>query len=145
MNDQMFAAMMIPHHEQAIEMSDLALQRSSNPKVLALAEQIRRAQQPEIEQMKSWGATDTSDHTGHMDMTMEGMLSASEMSALRSATDADFDRLFLAGMIAHHEGAIDMAQMILKSKNDEVRLLGENIVSTQQQEIDRMRALLSGL
>jgi uncharacterized protein (DUF305 family) len=73
------------------------------------------------------------------------MLSKGQMAELRSANGVEFDRLFLEGMILHHEGAIDMAQMILKSKNDEVRTLGENIVKTQQDEIDRMRSLLDRL
>jgi uncharacterized protein (DUF305 family) len=145
MNDQMFASMMIPHHEQAVEMSELALTRTTNPDVLALAEEIRDAQQPEIDQMKSWGGTDSADHMSHGGMSMAGMLSASELANLRAANGPDFDLLFLNGMIAHHEGAIDMAQMIIKSKNDEVRTLGENIVKTQQAEIDRMRALIAAL
>lgn len=142
MNDQMFAAMMIPHHEQAVEMSELALTRSTNEELLALARQIRDAQEPEIDQMRSWGDTDMGDHAGH-GMEMSGMLSDTEMDALRGATGSEFDRLFLAGMIAHHEGAIEMADMIIDSENDEVRALGESIRRTQQLEIDRMRVLLA--
>lgn len=145
MNDQMFAVMMIPHHEQAVEMSDLALTRSTNPDVRALAQQIRDAQAPEIEQMRTWTDDDAGDHMDHMSGGMSGMLSELQMSDLRTASGTEFDRLFLAGMIEHHQGAIDMADMILKSKNDEVRTLGENIVRTQQAEIDRMRVLLDTL
>jgi uncharacterized protein (DUF305 family) len=149
MNDQMFALMMIPHHEQAVEMSDLAESRTTNADVLALARQIRDAQAPEIAQMKTWTDDDAGDHMGHMDgtdrMDMDGMLTELQMSDLRRASGIEFDRLFLAGMIEHHKGAIDMAQMILKSKNEEVRTLGENIVRTQQEEIDRMRSLLDNL
>lgn len=139
--DLMFAEMMIPHHQQAVTMSDLALERSSNPDIRTLAEAIRDAQAPEIEQMRSWGATGE-EHMGHQ---MMGMLSDDELATLEAAQGAEFDRLFLEGMIKHHEGAIDMAQMILASKNDEVRALGETIVSTQTAEIASMRALLTQL
>lgn len=139
--DLMFAEMMIPHHQQAVVMSNLALERSTNADVRALALQIRDAQAPEIEQMKSWGATGE-EHMGH---TMQGMLSDDEMGALQAATGSTFDRLFLEGMIVHHEGAIDMAQMILASKHDEARTLGESIVSSQTAEIERMRSLLTSL
>lgn len=139
--DLMFAEMMIPHHEQALEMSALALSNSTNPDVLELAEEIQSAQEPEIAQMRSWGATGES-HAGHQ---MDGMLSDAEVAALASATGAEFDRLFLEGMIKHHEGAIDMAQMVLASENDEVRALGEQIVETQQAEIARMQELLGQL
>ena len=138
-DDQMFAQMMIPHHEQAIEMSNLALAISKDSEVLQLAEQIKSAQGPEIEQMKSWGASG-SDHAGH---AMGGMLSDSEMEKLTKATGSDFDRLFLEGMIKHHEGAIEMAQMVLDSDNAEAAKLGKEIVRTQQAEINQMQDLLN--
>ena len=139
--DIMFAEMMIPHHQQAVEMSELALATSTNPDIRALATEIRDAQAPEIEQMRAWGATGE-EHMGHQ---MMGMLSDAQMEALRAAEGKTFDRLFLEGMIAHHEGAIDMAQMIVGSKNTEARTLGENIVSSQTAEIKRMRELLAAL
>lgn len=138
-NDQMFAQMMIPHHEQAIEMSKLALATSKDSEVLQLAEQIKSAQGPEIEQMKSWGASG-SDHAGHR---IGGMLSDSEMEELTKATGSEFDRLFLEGMIKHHEGAIEMAQMVLDSDNAEAAKLGKEIVRTQQVEINQMQDLLN--
>lgn len=138
--DLMFAEMMIPHHEQAIEMSDLALKNSTNPEVLALAKQIKEAQAPEIEQMKSWGASSMA-HAGHM---MDGMLSDEEISALASARGNEFDKLFLEGMIQHHEGAIDMAEMVIDSKNTEVAALAKAIIEAQRKEIELMRALLKG-
>ena len=138
-NDQMFAAMMVPHHEQAIEMSDLALSKSSNDEILALAQEIKDAQTPEIDQMKSWGGSMMGSHAGHM---MDGMLSDDEMTELRDATGADFDRLFLIGMIKHHEGAIDMAQMVVGSENAEVASLANSIITAQRAEIERMKVLL---
>ena len=132
--------MMIPHHEQAIEMSDLALKNSTNPEVLALAQEIKDAQAPEIEQMKSWGASSMA-HMGHM---MDGMLSDEEMSALAAASGSEFDRLFLEGMIKHHEGAIDMAEMVIDSKNAEVAALANAIIEAQRAEIATMKELLTG-
>ena len=122
--DIMFAEMMIPHHQQAIEMSDLALQNSKNPEVLAIAQQIKDAQTPEIEEMKSWGASSDA-HMGHM---MDGMLSDDEMADLRMASGPEFDRLFLEGMIKHHEGAIDMAEMVIDSKKADVAALAKAII-----------------
>ena len=139
--DIMFAEMMIPHHEQAIEMSDLALKNSTNPEVISLAKQIKEAQAPEIEQMKSWGASSMA-HAGHM---MDGMLSDEEISTLAAATGNEFDKLFLEGMIKHHEGAIDMAEMVIDSKNSEVAALAKAIVETQRVEISTMKNLLTAL
>jgi len=82
-DDQMFAAMMIPHHEQAIQMSELALLNSTDPEILALANEIKAAQGPEIEQMKSWGSSMMGSHAGHM--LDEGMLSDDEIAQLKDA------------------------------------------------------------
>lgn len=122
-------------------MSDLALKNSTNPEVLALAQQIKDAQSPEIEQMKSWGASSMA-HMGHM---MDGMLSDEEMSDLAAATGSRFDKLFLEGMIKHHEGAIEMAQMVTDSKNSEVAALAKAIIEAQRKEISKMKELLSAL
>lgn len=139
--DQMFAAMMIPHHEQAIEMSDLALAKSSDPRILELARKIKAEQAPEIKEMKTWG--ENLDHMSHSGMTMGGMLSQTEIDALRQASGAEFDRLFLKGMIAHHEGAIEMAQGVLESKNSHVRDFASNIIKVQAEEIAEMKSLLN--
>ena len=139
-NDIMFAQMMIPHHEQAIEMSELALKNSQDPEILALAEEIRAAQAPEIEDMKTWGTSHMGSHAGHM---MDGMLSDDEMEALTRAQGSEFDRLFLEGMIKHHEGAIEMADMILDSDSPRASALGKAIVATQQAEIEKMKELLN--
>lgn len=140
-DDQMFAAMMIPHHKQAIQMSELALLNSTDPEILALANEIKAAQGPEIEQMKSWGSSMMGSHAGHM--MDEGMLTDDEIEQLKSARGAEFNRLFLEGMIKHHQGAIQMAEMIIDSANDEASQLGKNIVESQSAEIERMRQLLS--
>ena len=137
--DLMFAEMMIPHHEQAIEMSNLALMNSQDPEILKLAQEIKDAQAPEIEQMKSWGASSMA-HAGHM---MDGMLSEDEINELSAAKGSDFDRLFLEGMIKHHEGAIQMAEMVLDSRNAEVARLASTIINSQRAEIESMQKLIN--
>ena len=137
--DIAFAEMMIPHHEQAIEMSEIALLNTTNPDVLLLAQQIKDAQSPEIELMKSWDGVKSSTHAGHQ---MDGMLSDAEIAALRTAQGAEFDRLFLQGMIKHHEGAITMAQAVVNSVNKEVADLAASIINAQELEISKMKELL---
>ena len=95
-DDINFAEMMIPHHEQAIEMSEIALLNTTNPEVLQLAQEIKDAQAPEIELMKSWAGVKASTHAGHL---MDGMLSEREISELRQAKGKEFDLLFLQKMI----------------------------------------------
>jgi uncharacterized protein (DUF305 family) len=141
--DIMFAQMMIPHHQQAVLMSNLALKTSSNPDIIALAKEIKAAQQPEINQMKVWltkaGAPLEMGHS----MGMGGMLTDSEIATLSAAKGADFDKLFLQGMIAHHQGAIHMAQMVLDSSNAEAAKLGNDIVESQTKQITYMQGLLA--
>lgn len=134
-----FAEMMIPHHEQAIVMSEIALTNSSSEEILALAQEIKDAQSPEIELMKSWTSVGSSAHMGHM---MDGMLSESQIQQLRDSEGATFDRLFLEGMIAHHEGAITMAQKVTGSKNREVAALAAAIIEAQEKEIAFMKELV---
>lgn len=137
--DLAFAEMMIPHHEQAIEMSEIALLNTTNPAVLQLAQEIKAAQSPEINLMKSWDGVKASTHAGHM---MDGMLSDSELSELREAKGKAFDVLFLNGMIKHHEGAIAMAQAVMNSKNKAVADLAASIINAQEIEISLMKKLL---
>ena len=137
--DIAFAEMMIPHHEQAIEMSELALMNSTNPEVLELAQEIKSSQAPEIELMASWSGVKSSTHAGH---TMDGMLSEDELNALRAATGAEFDRLFLQGMIKHHQGAIEMAMDVKNSNSMVVADLSAAIIKQQEIEITRMEELL---
>lgn len=114
--DTMFAQMMIVHHEGAIEMADLAVERAALEKVRTLAEGISAAQGPEIEQMTSWleawGETTTpmDDMEGHGGMDMDGMSQEEAMAELEGLSGTEFDRRFLELMIAHHEGAVTMAE-----------------------------------
>lgn len=141
-DEEMFAQMMIPHHEQAVTMSELALTNTSSPDVLALATDIRDAQAPEIEQMKSWldGKSEMDMHSHNMEMG--GMLTEAELTELASLKDLAFDQMFLKAMIAHHEGALDMLSMIKDSTKPEVKRLYENILTSQSAEIEAMKALL---
>ncbi len=143
-SDQMFLQMMIPHHEQAIEMSDLALAISKNSEVLKLAQQIKAAQSAEIVSMKSWlQDAGMSEDMGHeMDHGMGGMMTAEELASLKSATGKEFDRQFLTSMIAHHEGALHMVIMIKDSEDSNLRTLYQNIVKTQTEEIEWMKRVL---
>ena len=140
-SDQMFLAMMVPHHQQAVEMSDLVLQTTTNSDVKALAEQIKSAQGPEIEQMKQWLGPE-----GMMNahsMGDDGMLTAKQMAALKAATGAERDRLYLEGMIQHHQGAIAMAKTELADgDNAEVMALAQAVVDAQQAEIAKMQEML---
>lgn len=150
--DAMFAAMMIPHHEQAVVMSDLAPTRARSAEIKALAVEIKGAQAPEIEQMRTWlrewgipemGMGDMGAHAGHGGM--QGMLTQEQLDELAAASGADFDRLFATYMIEHHEGAVDMAEDVLRSGTDpRVAALAMEIIESQTAEIAEMRAFLKG-
>ena len=149
--DAMFAQMMIPHHQQAVEMSTLAETRASSPKIMALAAEIKGAQQPEIAQMtawlEEWGMPvmpmdeAMSEHGGH---GMSGMLTDDQMQQLADASGPEFDRLFAEFMILHHEGAIDMAEDVVDSKDPRVAALAAAIIKTQADEIAHMQGFLNG-
>ncbi len=137
--DISFAEEMIPHHEQAVLMSDIALTNSSSDEILALARDIKAAQAPEIEQMSSWEGVRVSTHMGHM---MDGMLSDEQIQQLRDSEGVAFDRLFLEGMILHHQGAIKMAQKVIDSKSKKVSNLAAAIIDAQEKEIVFMQELI---
>ncbi|CAB4635393.1 unannotated protein [freshwater metagenome] len=148
--DVMFAQMMIPHHEQAIEMSDIALDPTIGvvQGIRDLATQIKAAQDPEIMQMTQWlsdwkqplTADEGVDHSS----MMSGMLTAEELSELGTLRGAAFDGRWAQAMIAHHEGAIQMAQDVLKDgKNPAVLALANEITTSQNGEIEVLRGYLT--
>ena len=149
--DAMFAQMMIPHHEQAVEMSTLAETRASSPEIKELAAEIKAAQQPEIDQMTAWleewgmpvmsGMDAMGEHGGH---GMSGMLTDDQLAELEAASGPEFDRLFAEFMILHHEGAIDMAEDVADSKDPRVAALAAAIITTQAEEIAQLQAFLDG-
>lgn len=155
--DVEFAGGMIPHHEQAVAMSDIVLAKQGiEPRVTELANQIKAAQGPEIATMQQWltqwGAPVASGHDGH-DMGGDpaaqkamGMMTEQELEQLRQAQGAEASRLFLNGMIAHHEGAVRMAQTEVDTgQAEEAVHLAHEIIETQQREIDTMKAILASL
>lgn len=153
--DIVFAQDMIPHHEQALEMSALALAADASPEVTALAKKIQAAQDPEIVLMRSWlrdwgaeelphsgGPGEESDGHEH---EMPGMATGEQLLALAEARGAEFDALWIDLMVAHHEGAIEMAEQVAQTTDDlEVQALAAEIIATQAQEIERMQGLQAG-
>jgi uncharacterized protein (DUF305 family) len=146
--DVHFLQMMIPHHEQAIEMSDIALDPTigASDVVKGLATQIKGAQDPEITQMNKW-LTDLgkTEMDSSMDMTgkMDGMLTADQLMNLGTLRGAEFDNAWIKAMIGHHEGAIEMATVVIADgSNSQVRVLAEAIIIGQQKEISTLKALL---
>lgn len=148
--DVMFAAMMIPHHQQAVEMADLVLATEGiNIEVTGLASQIKAAQAPEIAQMSGWLAGWGENRSPSMPMDHDmggGMMSRADMEALDRATGDEAARLFLAGMIEHHNGAIAMAkQEATNGQNPDAKQLAQDIIDAQQAEIVTMNRLLDQL
>ncbi|HKU34402.1 MAG TPA: DUF305 domain-containing protein [Paenarthrobacter sp.] len=145
--DVMFAQMMIPHHAQAIEMSDLILNKQGVPaSVTALATRIKAAQTPEIDTMNGWlkdWNQPTAMPSGH---AMDGMMSADDMTKLEAAQGVEVAKLFLTQMITHHEGAITMAKTeITNGMYPEAVQLSKDIVKAQESEIKEMQQLLTSL
>ncbi|MGC4806646.1 DUF305 domain-containing protein [Micromonospora sp. DT233] len=156
--DVMFAQMMIPHHQQAVQMADLAATRAVDPEVKQLAAQIKAAQGPEIETMTGWltaWGTPASAGMKHgasphvmpsMDHEMPGMMTEADMAKLAEATGTAFDKRFLTMMIAHHEGAITMARDETKGgANADAKALAARIIEAQQAEIGTMNKILARL
>jgi uncharacterized protein (DUF305 family) len=152
--DITFLQGMVPHHEQAIEMAQMASSRAASQEVRDLAERIEGAQDPEITQMNALlqqAGVDTSGGSGGHDahggsrmVEHEGMMSEDQMAALENAMGPDFDKLFLTSMIEHHEGAVSTSEAVLKAgSSPEVKELARAILEAQRTEISEMQALLS--
>ena len=146
--DITFTQNMIPHHQQAIEMSDIMLAKQNiDPRVVDLVNKIKAAQGPEIQQMQSWlsqwGAPTTGNMSGH---DMSGMMSEQDLAALKDAQGVDASKAFLTQMIAHHQGAVTMAQDEIKNgKYPPAVTLAQSIITSQQQEITEMQGILASL
>lgn len=144
--DTMFAQMMLPHHEQAITMSEMMLAKgtSIDSSIRDLATDIKAAQGPEIEKMNDWlslwNEPTSAEMMGH---SMEGMLGDEELAALDAAQGPEATHLFLTQMIGHHKGAVQMAEdAIADGSNPEVIALATSVVKDQQAEIKAMEDLL---
>jgi len=159
--DITFAQMMIEHHRGAIEMADLAPTRAATDNVKQLAARIKAAQAPEIKQMSGWltawgagpaasssamGGMSGMGHGSSTSSAMPGMMSGEQMTQLTAATGAAFDKMFLQLMIAHHQGALEMAKTEKASgKNPDALALADSIISSQTAEIATMQKLLKGM
>ncbi len=145
--DTMFVQGMIPHHSQAVEMSDIILGKQDlDPKVTALAARIKAAQAPEISTMTGWLKTWNEPEEMSAGHGMSGMMSQEDMDALKSAQGAEAAQLFLTQMIAHHQGAVAMAKTEEASgENVHAVALSKNIIAAQEAEIQEMQALLGTL
>nr|WP_257004603.1 DUF305 domain-containing protein [Streptomyces sp. Tue6028] len=142
--DFTYARMMIVHHTQALEMTELAPKQAESGKVKRLAARIAAAQGPEISTMKSWLKTNGGKRavTEHEHATMPGMATEDQLKALRAAKGKAFDELFLKLMITHHDGAVTMATDVKSEGNNiQIEEMADDVIAQQTSEIGRMRAL----
>ncbi|WP_203979415.1 DUF305 domain-containing protein [Planotetraspora silvatica] len=145
--DVMFTQMMIVHHQQAVDMADLATTRASATEVKELAAAIKDEQQSQMKTMRGmlagWGRAAT---PSRMAEQMPGLVPQTEMDELAAAEGPQFDRLFLQHMIAHHKGAIEMARTELAQGADEqAKKLADAIVANQRPQINQMQSILKRL
>lgn len=141
--DVRYAQLMIHHHRQALEMTELAPGQARSEALKRLAERISAAQGPEVETMRGWlkqhGREETpSGHAGHD--VMPGMASEAQLKTLRAAHGKAFDALFLKLMITHHQGAVTMATEVKSEGNDvQIEEMADDVIAQQTTEISRMR------
>lgn len=156
--DVMFAQMMIPHHEQALEMAELADGRAADTEIKSLVTDIEKAQGPEIQTLKSWlkswgkrastekdmpGMDHGSSDMGHGGSGMSGMMSEEDMQKLEAAKGTAFDRMFAQMMIEHHQGAITMAKDEQKNgRNATAKKLAADVVESQSAEVQKFKKIL---
>jgi uncharacterized protein (DUF305 family) len=150
-DDLAFVTDMIAHHQQAVDLSALVPDRSTNAEVVAMAEQISAAQQPEINAMRvflvQWNENpeDNTHGGGGGHTPMQGMVDDATMARLQTLKGEEFDTLWLESMISHHQGAIEMAKAeIANGQNVDVKGMAQTMVDTQQGEIGQMKQMLGG-
>jgi uncharacterized protein (DUF305 family) len=152
--DVTFAQQMIPHHQQAVAMAELAQTRAADPELKALAAKIKAAQGPEIATMTGWltawgqptAAPGGHNMPGMEDPSMPGMMTDEEMKSLEAATGGSFDRQFTRMMIAHHEGAVAMAKQEQADGSDQsAKDLAKKIEADQTAEIATLKSILARL
>ncbi len=137
LDEQSFLEQMVPHHESAIEMATLALEKGQRPQVRQLAQEIIDAQNAEIAQMRRWHQE---WYGTELQASEEGHHASMDMSALEEATGEEFDRQFLAMMIPHHASAITMAEAVMMdAPRSEVEDLAVGIIAAQAAEIGEMQ------
>ena len=145
--DTMFAQAMIPHHEQAVDMSEKVLQKKDIPtEVTELATSIKAAQAPEIQTMAGWLESWNESATMGDGHSMDGMMGDDDLRKLDAAQGAEAAKLYLTHMIAHHQGAVTMAKTETSNGlNSDAIKLGQDIVTSQEAEIVQMKDLLAAL
>ncbi|NYI04831.1 DUF305 domain-containing protein [Allostreptomyces psammosilenae] len=161
--DVEYIEMMIPHHEQALEMASLAADRTENADVTAMAERIIASQGPEVETMRAWleqnapagdghahedaghedaGHDSAPPHSGHADMP--GMATPEQLARLADSTGEEFDALFVELMSTHHQGAVTMAtDVLVRGAHFQVEEMAQEVIAIQSVEIDRMRDMVA--
>lgn len=148
--DLRFIDAMTPHHQGAVMMAKEAQQKSQRPEIKKLADDIIKAQNKEINQLKQWRkvwypqasttAVAYDPHAGHTSAMSQEQMKNMMMDMNLGSADAEFDLRFINAMIPHHEGAITMAQDALsKSKHPEIKQLAQNIITSQKAEIEQMK------
>ena len=154
-DDLLFLSHMISHHEQALTLAALVPSRTSREDLIRFAHQIDRAQRVEIDHMKSLLAVAADrgltvpNHKGHAAESMPGLLPPARMTAIAAATGAQFDRVWLEGMIVHHEGALTMGREQQRRQFESRRqpygidVLVDEILVVQRAEITKMKAWLA--
>src|SRR5690606_19068444 len=160
--DVQFISGMIHHHAQALVMAELARERAESPSIRTLSERIHVSQTDEIRIMQLWlsdmgePVPEPSPHGMQMtmgdhdhSMLMPGMLTAAQMASLEAARGTAFDRLFLEGMIRHHEGALQMVEDLFASHgggvDDTIYKIASDTFADQGSEIDRMQRMLEAM
>jgi uncharacterized protein (DUF305 family) len=150
--DVSFLQGMIAHHAQAIYMSNLAESRAADPRLLRLAQKIAQSQTSEIRLMQGWLADHDQfvpDTSSHRTMTMPGMLTQSQLAELEAASGPEFNRRYLAFMIMHHEGALDMVDGLLSSpraaQDVDINVMANEVNVVQTAELGAMHQMLNNL
>jgi uncharacterized protein (DUF305 family) len=149
--DVTFATQMIPHHQQAVQMSDMAIRKATTAEVKQLATAIKAAQNPEIKLLSGWLTTwgkpvPAPEHGGHGMSEMPGMMTEDEMSDLGNSSGAMFDRMWTQLMIRHHTGAVTMAKTEQTAGKDTAAVaLAKKVETDQTKEIATMKRLLGQL
>jgi uncharacterized protein (DUF305 family) len=137
-DDETFLGAMIEHHEGAVEMAEIALERAERDEIRQMAREIIDAQETEIDQMEHWMSDWYGGGHGDHGVSHEEMGMDLDMDEFRDAEP--FDEAFISEMIVHHEGAIEMARAVLEStERDELREMAEEIIRVQEVEIEQMR------
>jgi uncharacterized protein (DUF305 family) len=140
-SDERFIDAMVPHHQGAIAMAEVALENAQHGEIKDLSRNIVSTQRAEIEELKSIKQEEFGTSDVPMEMSQEQMRSMGMMMDPQElARSEPFDRAFIDAMIPHHQSAIEMAKVAYeKSENPRIKKLAENIVSAQQAEIEQMK------